>query len=175
MSFDFQNFNPAGVVQSFEPLPSGWYRARITGQGMKATRAGNGHYLNLEWKILGTFGNDRNDPPESNAGRVVFERLNLSNPNQETVEIAREKLARIMNALKLERLDHGAESLLGGECLIKLTLMPAQGEYEADNSVKGYRPPERTQQLPLDGFAASPAPGSRTAPHLQEDPPTRFF
>ena len=47
--FDANDVDPR---QAFELLPVGWYTAMITGSEMKATKAGDGEYLNLTIQIV---------------------------------------------------------------------------------------------------------------------------
>lgn len=74
---------------SFDPLPAGKYIAAITGSEMKATKRGDGSYLQLEFTVL-----------EGDCkGRKVWSRLNLNNPNKQAVEIARGELSAICRAV----------------------------------------------------------------------------
>ena len=48
------NFNVSEVApaQEFKPLPEGRYEAVITDSDVKATRAGNGSYIQLEFEVV---------------------------------------------------------------------------------------------------------------------------
>jgi len=84
--FDAREFEP---TKSFEPLPNGNYTAAITNTAEKATRSGNGSYLELTFQILeGEF-----------SGRNIWERLNLNNPSKNAVEISRQRLSEICQAV----------------------------------------------------------------------------
>ena len=82
------NANDAPEPMSFDPLPEGEYMATITGSEMKATKAGDGSYLSLEYTII--------DGPYAN--RKVWDNLNLDNPNAKAVTIAQGNLGAICKA-----------------------------------------------------------------------------
>lgn len=80
--FNAENVEPHG---SFEPLPAGQYAAVITNGEEKSTRNGNGQYLQLEFEIIdGDF-----------KGRKLWTRLNLINPSDKAVAMARAELSSI--------------------------------------------------------------------------------
>jgi len=84
--FDANQVEPMG---SREVLPKGDYLAIITSALKKQTKAGNGHYLAVEFQIL-TEGQYK--------GRKLWTNLNLDNPNQTAVNIARAELSSICRA-----------------------------------------------------------------------------
>ena len=87
---DLRFFNANEVPdQIFEPLPDGIYVARIIESEEKETKAGTGSYIQLKLEVVeGEY-----------TGRTVFDRLNLRNPNEKAVEIARQTLASICRAV----------------------------------------------------------------------------
>ena len=86
------NFNPSEYVDTktstFDPLPNGTYSAMISNSDYKATKAGTGHYIELVIDII--------DGPH--AGRKLWERLNVDNPNKQAEDIARGALNRLLMA-----------------------------------------------------------------------------
>jgi len=88
---DLNGFN-AGEVEPntpFEPLPAGKYLAIITDSEMKATKSGDGRFLELVFEVI-----------EGDCkGRKVWDRLNLENPNALAVKIARGQLSAICRAV----------------------------------------------------------------------------
>lgn len=86
ISFDASGVEPA---VPFEVLPPGKYRAQIVQSEMQPTRQGDGQMLCLEFDLL--------DGPYQ--GRKLWERLNLVNRNQTTVEIAQRQLSAICHAI----------------------------------------------------------------------------
>ena len=81
-----QTFNTADVEDSeFELLPPGEYECMILESEMKATSAGDGAYLQM--KI------------QTKEGRILFERLNIQNKNQQAVDIAYRTLKKMCEAI----------------------------------------------------------------------------
>jgi hypothetical protein len=132
--FDAREVEPA---QDFEPVPAGWYDAKITGTEFKPTKAGTGEYLQIAWEIIGP----------KHAGRLVWSRLNLNNPNYQAVEIAKGDLSSICRAAGMWQLQQ-TEQLHGKICQIRLTIRAADGQYEATNEVKSYRASDNVAGLP---------------------------
>jgi hypothetical protein len=84
--FDADNVDPA---TDFDPLPAGKYLAIITASEMKKTKSGSGHYLELTFQVVeGEYKN-----------RMLWSRLNLDNPNRQTVQIAQGELSAICRAV----------------------------------------------------------------------------
>jgi Protein of unknown function (DUF669) len=81
------NFDQSKVPEgtSFAPLPAGRYQVEIIESDVRATKAGNGHYLHLTFRVV-------EGPHE---GRQLFDRINFDNPSQQTVEIAQKTLRKL--------------------------------------------------------------------------------
>ena len=83
------NANQVEPKVAFEAFPAGKYVAAITDSETKPTKSGNGSYLQLAFTILeGEY-----------QGRMVWARLCLEHPNQQTVKIARSELSAICRAV----------------------------------------------------------------------------
>lgn len=114
---------------NFELIPDGDYTAVISGEEMKATKAGTGHYLSLKIEIIeGRY-----------KGRIIFDILNLDNPNAQAVSIAQQTLGKICLAINMEKLEDSSQ-LLNIPLIIKLGTQAAQNGYDASNKVKNYTP-----------------------------------
>ena len=112
--------------QAFKPLPAGDYRCIIEHSEMKPTKNGNGEMLVLRLKVLdGDFKN-----------RVLFDRLNLKNPSEQAVQIARGTLSAICRAVGV--LTPGDSSELHNKPLVAVVM---QREYNGNqqNEIKGYK------------------------------------
>jgi hypothetical protein len=87
------NFNTAGVQpmqpRSYDPLPAGEYELIITKSDVKPTKAGTGHYIELEMQVISG----------EHSGRRHWERLNVDNPNKDAEEIAKAALAGLCLAV----------------------------------------------------------------------------
>lgn len=123
------NFNASEVPEDkgFEVIPAGDYSAQIIQSEMKETKAGTGHYLELRIQIL----------DEDYAGRLVFERLNLDNPNDTAVKIAQRALADICTACGVVEVED-SEELHGIEMTVRLSVQEPKGDFGASNVVKKY-------------------------------------
>jgi hypothetical protein len=124
------NFKASEVPEDegFEVIPAGTYAAQIIESDMKETKAKTGMYLELRIQIL--------DAPYT--GRLVFERLNLVNPNETAVKIANRTLADICEACGLDEVED-SEELHGLEFEIDLVVEPAKGDWGESNKVKKYK------------------------------------
>jgi hypothetical protein len=78
---------------SFQSLPSGKYKVMISRADYRETSAGTGHRIPLELTVVGGDSN----------GRMLFEGLNVDNPNPVATQIGKQRLAEICDAIGLER------------------------------------------------------------------------
>jgi hypothetical protein len=156
MAFLEQTFSVEDLpvsINNFEPLPEGWYTSAISGAEIKTTKAGNGQYINVKYTILGP----------THQGRIVFGMINIKNPNPQAEEIGRQQLGEIMRAIGLAKVSD-TDQLIGGNLSIKLKITPANGNYDASNSVSGFKAsgngialaPKATSTPPTDGKAPPP-------------------
>lgn len=87
------NFNANSVEpmqpRTYGPLPAGDYEMIIVKSDVKPTKAGTGHYLELEMQVVSGEA----------SGRRHWERLNVDNPNKQAEEIAKEALAALCFAV----------------------------------------------------------------------------
>ena len=123
------SFNAAASdkLGDFTPVPAGVYIAQIEKSEMKETKNGEGHYLELMFKII----------DGEHANRPVYERLNLHNANPQTVEIAQKTLATICEICAIDVLDD-SEDLHNIPMSIKVVVIPAKAQYGESNGIKGY-------------------------------------
>jgi len=71
------------------PIPMGEYLAQIIESAMKTTKSGLGRYLQLTFQIM----------EGEQSGRLLWSRLNIENPNDTTVRLARSELSAICRAV----------------------------------------------------------------------------
>jgi len=89
------NFNTSSVnfsepaPRNFEPLPKGEYEAMVMDSIIKSTKAGDGQFIELTIQIISG----------DHSGRRIWERLNISNPNKQAEEIAKESLGKLCLAV----------------------------------------------------------------------------
>ncbi len=126
-------FNAGEVPEdAFEPVPEGTYTCHIIRSEMIENKAGTGQFLELRVQVL--------DAPYT--GKLIFERLNLINPNETAVKIANRTLADICIAVgKMEIED--SEELHGVEFKANIIVKEDEsGEYPPQNEIKKYKPIE---------------------------------
>ena len=150
------SFFDATSVEPLQPmtvLPRGRYTAMITASEEKQTKSGNGAYLQLEFTVL-------DDGPHQN--RKVWARLNLDNPNQTAVEIARRELAAIYQALGITSAADSSE-LHDKPLQIEVAIESKDGN--ENNRIKAYMSVGPQQPKPAAKPApAAPAPAANKRP-----------
>ena len=156
MAFLDQAFDVNELPQSesnYEPLPAGWYQAKINGAEIKTTKNGTGQYISVRYDITGP----------SHQGRVVYGNLNIKNANPKAEEIGRQQLGELMRSIGLARVTD-TDQLIGGDLQIKLAVKKDE-EYGDKNEIKGFKaingsqPPMPTS-TPIQSTPAQPAAAS---------------
>ena len=159
LNFDARQVEPQ---KALDPIPAGWYNAKITESEMKPTKDGEGTMLALTLQVIdGQYAN-----------RKLFDRLNLQNKNAVAQNIAYQTLSAICHATGVIQVQD-SQQLHGIPLMVKVNLRPAgQGKdgqfYDASNEVKGYKAIEG-QQAPPPGFAPQ-QPQQQQAPPPQNAP-----
>lgn len=136
----------------FGPLPVGLYLARLKEYELKATKARDGQYLQLVWEIA---------EPAEFANRLVWDRLNIHNPNGTAQEIGRRQYKQMATAMGKPTCDDPDE-LVDGYCVLKLAIEKDKtGQFDDRNQVKAYSSVEGAEK---PAAAAKPAAPKATAP-----------
>ena len=130
---------------NYEPLPPGWYDVEIPAAEVRETKDGTGSYIRVRYNVTAF----------SHAGRVVFGNLNVRNRSAKAEEIGRAQAGELCRAIGIERLED-SDQLIGGRLSIKLDIRPADGQYQAQNEVRGFRA--------LEGAAPAAAPAKKSPP-----------
>jgi hypothetical protein len=159
------NFDASTVVPDTgqqDPVPAGWYKVVIDKSEMKPTKDGTGMRLELAFKIIdGQFTN-----------RKIFEGLNLQNSNPVAQEIAYKQLSAVAHAVNVLMVED-SQQLHNIPLQVKVKLKPAQGQYDAGNSIVAYKNiNEVVTAAPVAGAAA--AFGAPAAPAAFAPPPAAF-
>lgn len=157
------NFDATAVApqDSYEPIPAGEYLAMITDSEMRDTKAGNGSYLKLTFEIA----------DGASKGRLIFENLNLDNPNKTAVEIANRALSSICASLGKKSVQDSSE-LHYQPLTIKVGIRDGSNGYDASNNIKAYKPagsvkaaPAPAQEIPAAVIESeNPAPSKAPPP-----------
>lgn len=136
------------ILDDFAPLPAGWYLGMIEHGEEKTTKAGTGKYLELKFQVL----------QEGFKGRLLWDRLNLDNPNQKAVAIARSTLSKICKSVGIA-VPEQVERLYNKPLLIKVVQRPkhnSPGEFS--NEIKDYKAASAAGELPPPTSASQSAP-----------------
>lgn len=132
---------------SYEPLPAGWYKAVFTESEETPTKAQTGSYLKMKLEVI----------EGEHKGRILFERLNLNNPNQTAVEIAQRTLSGICRAVGVMN-PRESSDLHDKPFMVKLAVKPAEGQYSASNDIKEYAATEASGGGSLSQQASASTP-----------------
>lgn len=142
------NWNTEGQEEmgDFSALPAGEYVAFICASEMKPTKAETGHFLELKFEICeGQY-----------AGRNIWTRLNLDNPNAQAVTLAQRELTSITKAVgKVAIAD--SDELHNVPMLVKLDIEAGKDGKAPQNRVKAYASYGNRTAAPKSAPAASQA------------------
>lgn len=130
--YDAEQHKP---MEEYDAIPAGDYRAIATDSEMKATKQGDGMYLQIVWELL--------DEPFK--GRKLWSRLNLENKNTTTVDIAKRELSSICRACGILRPRDTAE-LHNKPLMLKVGVELRKDTGEQTNRIKNYSPIGAMQQ-----------------------------
>ena len=145
-SFDASQVEPKG---DYRPVPPGEYKVQITSSEFCQTSTGNGHQLKLEMEIL----------EGDQAGRRLYDRLNLDNPNAQAVEIAQRTLSAICHATGKLQVNDSVDLHLV-PMSIQVGVKPPKDGYSEKNTIR-YLVPDKTAPA---AHQPAPAPSQSAAP-----------
>lgn len=147
LGFDANTVKPN---EGFDVLPAGEYDVVIVGSKVEPTKKGDGKLINLELQVLsGEFQN-----------RKIFDRLNLWNPNEKAVQIARGTLSAICRAVGV--LTPRDTSELHNKPLRVKVAVRNDDQYGMQNDVKGYKPRNGAPQTQTDPVGAGAGTETKT-------------
>lgn len=149
---------PEGNGGDFEPIPAGWYTAKVADADLRDTKSGNGQLIAVRYDITGP----------SYEGRVVWNNINIKNANPKAEEIGRQQLGDLMRAIGLPSVQD-TDQLIGGECQVKVAIEKSE-QYGDKNVVKGHKATDGAMPKPSSGDSA-PQGGSESAPAGGAKPP----
>ena len=129
---------------NFDPIPAGWYTAKVADAELRDTKSGTGQLIAVRHDVLGP----------SYEGRVVWTNINIKNANPKAEEIGRQQLGDMMRAIGLGSVQD-TDQLIGGECQIKVGIEKSE-EYGDKNNVKGWKALENAIP-PTGGGSSAPA------------------
>ena len=139
------NANEVDPTADFDPIPAGKYVAVITKTEVKPNKAGTGSYLQFVFQIFeGEY-----------SGRLLWARLNLDNPNETAVKIARGELSAICRAVGVMQPKDSVE-LHNLPLVISVKCRKRPDTDEIQNEIKGYEKKEALQGKPLQAAVETP-------------------
>ena len=139
------NANEVDPALDFEPIPAGKYLAIIAASEMKPTKSGNGSYLELQFQVIeGEY-----------KGRLLWSRLNLDNPNQQAVQIARAELSAVCRAVGVMQPKDSVE-LHNLPLLVTVKCKKRDDTGEIVNEIKGYAKKEAATGQPQQATNSTP-------------------
>ena len=141
------NAHDVDPTTPFDPVPAGKYMAAVTASQMKATKAGDGNYLELELTILEGPGK----------GRKVWDRLCLNHPNPEAVKIARSNLSALCRAVGVMQPKDSVE-LHNLPLLVTVKCKKRDDTGEMANEVRGYSKKEAAAGQPQQAAPTDSTP-----------------
>lgn len=149
--FDATQVEPQG---EYTPIPAGEYKVQIITSEMQENGQKTGSFLKLELEIM----------EGEQAGRKIFDRLNLDNPNATAVEIAQRTLSAICHAVGVLSVQD-SEELHFKPMIAVVVVTPPKGEYGAGNNIKTYKQIGEAAPVAKSGFTPSkPAASGGSAP-----------
>jgi hypothetical protein len=129
----------------FDPLPAGKYLAVITESEIKPTKSSTGSYLKLTFEILeGDY-----------KGRKLWAQLNLENPNETAVKIARAELSAICHAVGVMQ-PQDSTDLHDLPLTITVKCKKRPDTEEMTNEIKGYAKKDALGGQPQQAITSSP-------------------
>ena|ERR1700723_4334272 len=140
--FDASKVDPK---KALVPVPVGDYISVITDSEEKPNSKGTGSYHQFTWEIIeGDY-----------KGRKLWTRLNLSNPSDQAVSIARAELSAICRAVGVMK-PKDSTDLHNLPCKLKVGMRKNKETGELGNEIKGYSP--------RDGSTSTTAPAAKEPP-----------
>jgi len=138
---DLNGFNAHNVEPNadFDPIPAGKYLAVITVSEMKPTKNGSGYYLELTFQVIdGTYKN-----------RLLWSRLNLDNPSEQAVQIARGELSALCRAIGVMQPKDSIE-LHNLPIMVTVKCKNREDTGDVVNEIKGYAKKETVASAPAN-------------------------
>lgn len=154
-------FNPQDVPDA-SLLPEGQYTVMLKGVELNHTKAGDGRYLRMAWEV---------HSPAGFKGAMVWENLNVDNPNSLAQDIGRREYKRTVAALG-DPACSNPETLRGRFMMAELGIRKGRDGYDDENTVKkrsavnASAAPAATQPA---APAAAAAPAQPAAPAAAPD------
>lgn len=149
---DITNTKP----EDFTPIPEGQYTLRVAKAEIKSTKDGTGQYINVEFDVIAP----------SYQGRKIFNMFNISNRNVDAERIGKQQLKSLILAGGVQEPFVDTDQLVGSTVIATVTIRQAEGGYEAQNAVKGFKK--------VGGVGVTASVGDAILPPFQSAPANNF-
>ena len=160
--FDASQVSPQ---DNFTPLAAGDYLVMAIDSEVKITKNGMGSYLAISLQVL--------DGP--NAGRMVWDNIQLQNNNPQTVEIGQRQLSGICHATGVLQLSDSSQ--LHNIPVVARVIVKNDPAYGPKNEIKAYKPANQQAAGAPQPFSQPPmAQPPQQAPMAQpqQQPPMGY-
>lgn len=165
----FGNFDQVDETDNFAPIPNAEYDLRILKPELKATAAGTGQYVSINFMVAGgQFDN-----------RMIFEKFNVANPNPAAVEIGLRVLKQLFISAGMQAMGEISwsmiEQLEGRICRGRVSTKTESG-YDPKNVIKAFLAPNvipnqpQMNQMQHNAPAQNHQPDQYQPPQYQEQP-----
>lgn len=128
-SLDSFNANEVEPHVGFDPLPAGDYLCVVAKSEKKPTKKQDGFLLELELQVI--------DGPSK--GRILWDRLNMWNPNPKATEIARAQMSALCRAVGVMQPKDSTE-LHNIPLIVSVKVEKREDNGEYANRVTAYKP-----------------------------------
>ena len=125
MSWDLTNVEE----NSFKPIPAGEYLVTATEATVVATKAGNGEYIKLRFKILNT----------DHRNKILFHTFNMVNPNSEAVKIGMQQLKGYMTSAGFTNFKFNEINDLCGKQVLAVVKLKEDNKYGTQAVISYFR------------------------------------
>lgn len=149
------DMNDVVEQREFKALPAGSYVAIATESEKKVTKAGTGHYMQFTFEII----------DGAQKGRKLWSRMNLWNPNQTAVSIAKREFKAFYNAAGFSDMPNDSSDLHNKPVTLEVGIEIDDRKRES-NVVKGYSAAGNKPAATVSGFQPQAA-----APKSDSTPP----
>lgn len=145
LNFDANAVKPN---EALSPIPPGDYQAVIIASEVKTTSKGDGKFIALTLQVM-------NGPHQN---RKLYDNLNIWNPNEKAVQIAKGTLSAICRAVNVLSPKNTEE--LHGRGLTVTVGVKSDNDNNKSNFVKGYKPRSTGPSAPPPGSFAPQQPAA---------------
>lgn len=158
MAFSFADYNNERefiqAEEEFTILPDGEYQLMLDSVEWRDTNRGDGRYLACKWSVVS---------PDQYQGATVYDNLNLENPSDQAVNIAKRRLKSIEDCGQREFF---AEDDMPGTTLnariVQESYVGRDGATKVSNRIKSYRPSD-SGAVHVSTEQSTPAPAPKPA------------